>query len=77
MEAEGLESEINNVIEKAEGVIKQLMKKSQTAPNEQTVPQSVPHMTDQSPHSPVNKIRRAHSTYEIPAAAETSESSDI
>jgi len=54
VEAEGLESEINNVIEKAEGVIKQLMKKSQTASNEQTVPQSVPHMTDQSPHSPVN-----------------------
>ena len=54
VEAEGLESEINNVIEKAEGVIKQLVKKGQTASNVQTVPQSVPHMTDQSPHSPVN-----------------------
>jgi len=39
VEAEGLESEINNVIEKTEGVIKQLVKKSQTASNEQTVPQ--------------------------------------
>ena len=54
VETEGLESELNNVIEKAEGVIKQLVKKGQTVSNEQTVPQSVPHVTDQSPHSPVN-----------------------
>ena len=54
VEAEGLESEINNAIEKAEGVIKQLVKKSQTALNEQTVPHSVPHMMDQSPNSSVN-----------------------
>ena len=54
MEAEGLESEINNAIEKAEGVIKQLVKNSQTALNEQTVLHSVPHMMDQSPYSSVN-----------------------
>ena len=54
MEAEGLESEINKVIETAEGLIKELVKKKQTASNNQTVPHTPPHMTGQSAYSPAN-----------------------
>ena len=76
VEAEVLESEINNVIKKAEGVIKQLVK-SQTASNEQTVPQSVPHdgsvitFTRQQPFVEPTALRK------LQPAAETSEGSDI
>ena len=45
VEAEGLESEINKVIETAEGLIKELVKKKRTASNNQTVPHTLPHTT--------------------------------
>ena len=54
VEAEGLESEINKVNETAEGLVKELVKKKQTASNNQTVPHTPPHMTGQSAHSPTN-----------------------
>ena len=54
VEAEGLESEINKVIETAEGFIKELVKKKQMASNNQTVLHTPPHMTGQSAYSPAN-----------------------
>ena len=54
VEAEGLESEINKVIETAESLIKELVKKKQMASNNQTVPHTPPHMTGQSAYSPAN-----------------------
>ena len=54
VEAEGLESEINKVIETAEGLIKELVKKKQTASNNQTVLHTPPHMMGQTAYSPAN-----------------------